>query len=139
MNTKLKIAGGILAGLVAGATLVGTAFAAPRIMASPAFDTYGMMRSYDTSGTFDVPSIAEMNSFMNRYRTSAGAIDINRMHSDVTSGKVTPPCLDGAARTKSAPGSRAGRTSPLLGSGMMNGVSSDGGSGLGYGMMNSTY
>ena len=138
MNTRIKIAAGMFAGLIAGTMLVGTAVAAPRMMATPAFNGYGMMRSLDTSGTFDVPTIAEMNSFMNQYRTANGSIDVNRMHADVTSGKVTPPHMQGASGTGNASKAQGGRTSYRRGLAMMQGLSSNGSS-TGYNMMGSTY
>lgn len=138
MNTKIKIATGMLAGLVAGAMLVGTAVAAPRLMAGTAYNGYSMMGSFDAPATLGRPSIAEMNRFMNRYRTSDGSIDYNRMHSDVNSGKVTPPCLDGASAAKGTSESQTGQPSQLRGPAMMNGWTSNGSS-TGYGMMGSTY
>lgn len=138
MNTKIKVAVGTIAGLIAGVMLVGTAVAAPRMMATPAFNGYTMMNTYRTSDTFDRPSIAEMNAFMDRYRTSDGSVDVNRMHSDVTSGKVTPPC---AGRTSSAgqtTTSQGGRRSYDRGPAMMQGLWS-GANSNGYGMMGSTY
>jgi len=138
MNTKIKIAAGMFAGLIAGTMLVGTAVAAPRMMTTPAFGGYGMMRSFDAEGTFDAPTIAEMNSFMDQYRTSDGSIDVNRMHADVVSGKVTPPHMQGAWGTGSASKSQGGRTSYGRGPAMMQGYAPRGSS-TGYGMMGSTY
>jgi len=139
MKTKIKIAAGMLAGIVAGTMIVGTAFAAPNVLASPAFNGYGMMRSVNTSGTFDVPTIAEMNTFMNQYRTANGSIDVNRMHADVASGKVTPTCLTGNPSTKGASSqSQAGQTSYRRGPAMMQGLSTDGSS-ASYKLMGSTY
>jgi hypothetical protein len=138
MNTKIKIAAGMFAGLIAGTMLVGTAFAAPRMMTTPAFSGYGMMRSFDTSGTFDAPVIAEMNALMNQYRTANGSIDVNRMHADVVSGKVTPPHMQGAPGTGSASKSQGGRTSYRRGPAMMQGYAPSSSS-TGYGMMGSTY
>jgi hypothetical protein len=139
MNTKIKIAGGILAGLVAGATLMGTAIAAPRATVAPALGGYRMMTSYDASGTFDVPTIAEMNSFMDRYRTTSGSIDVNRMHADVTSGKVKPPCVNGTSGARGSSRSQSLPATPSRGSSMMTGVSTGAGSGIGFGMMGSAY
>lgn len=138
MNTKIKVVAGVIAGLIAGVILVGTAVAAPRMMATPAFNGYGMMSAARTTGTFDRPTIAEMNSFMDRYRTANGSIDVNRMHADVTSGKVTPPCLDGAPGAKQNTKTQGGQTSLRTGPAMMRGLSSNSGS-TGYGMMGSTY
>lgn len=138
MNTKIKIAGGIVAGLVAGATLMGTAIAAPRATVTPAFGGYRMMTSYDASGTFGVPTIAEMNSFMNRYRTANGSIDANRMRADVTSGKVKPPCVNGTGGTRGTSRSQSSPATPSRGPAMMTGTSASAGSGIGYGMMGST-
>lgn len=138
MNTKMKIAAGVLAGLVAGVMLVGTAVAAPRMMAGTAYSGYAMMRSFATSQASDRPSIAEMNRFMNRYRTSDGSIDYNRMHSDVTSGKVTPPYLDGSAGAKSTSETRTGPGSLRRGPAMMSGWTSNDRP-AGYGMMGSTF
>jgi hypothetical protein len=132
MNTKIKILAGMLAGIVAGALLVGTAVAAPRMMTRPAFDSYGMMRSFDASG----PTLAEMNSFMDQYRTAAGSIDVARMHADVTSGKITSPHMWGTPG--SAPKSNGGRASYRRGSSMMRGYTPNGSS-TGYNMMGSTY
>lgn len=138
MNTKIKIATGMIAGLVAGATLMGAVIAAPQTREITGLNGYGMMRSFVTSGTFDLPTIAEMNSFMNRYRTSSGSIDVNRMHADVTSGKVTAPCLNGSSGAKGASTGQAGRTPARRGPAMMGGSTSNGGP-VGYGMMGSTY
>lgn len=134
MNTKIKIAAGVIAGLIAGVMLVGTAIAAPRMMATPAFNGYGMMTTARTPGTFDRPTIADMNAFMDRYRTSNGFLDTNRMHADVTSGKVTPPCLDGAPGAKEKTKTQGGQTSARRGAAMTRGFSSKSGS-TGYGMM----
>jgi len=191
MNTKTKIAAGMFAGLIAGTMLVGTAVAAPRMMTTPAFSGYGMMRSSNTSGafstsvlaemnsfmdqyrtsngsidvnrmhadvvsgkvtapsqgmmgslgasgTFDASTIAEMNSFMGQYRTADGSIDVNRMHADVVSGKVTPLHMQGASGTGGAPNSRGARTSYRRGPAMMQGYAPSSSS-TGYGMMGSTY
>ncbi len=135
MNTKIKIAAGMFAGIIAGTMLVGTAVAAPRMMTAPGYSGYGMMRPFDTSGT---SVLAEMDSFMDQYRTSNGSIDVNRMHSDVTSGKVTPPHMRGASGSANASNAQSGRTSYRRGPAMMQGLSSDGGS-VGYSMMGSTY
>jgi hypothetical protein len=138
MNTKIKIAAGMFAGLIAGSLLIGTAVAAPGMMTSPAYSGYGMMRSFDRPGTFDAPTIAEMNFFMDQYRTSNGSIDINRMHADVASGKVTPPHMKGGPGTRNASKNRIGRDSYRRGPGMMQGLSYDGGP-TGYNRMGSTY
>lgn len=137
MNTKIKIAAGMFAGLIAGTMLVGTAVAAPRMMTITGYSGYGMMRSLDASGTFGTSVLADMNSFMDQYRTANGSIDVNRMHADVTSGKVTPPHMRGAWSTDSSK-AQGGRTSYRRGPAMMQGLSSDGGS-AGYSMMGSTY
>ena len=138
MNTKMKIAAGIVAGLIAGTMLVGTAVAAPRMMTTPGYGGYGMMRSFDTSDTFDASVLAEMNSFMDQYRRVNGSIDVNRMHSDVTSGTVTPPHMRGESGSANASKAQSGRTSYRRGPAMMQGLSSDGDS-AGYDMMGSTY
>jgi hypothetical protein len=138
MNTKIKIVAGVIVGLIAGVMLVGTAVAAPRMMATPAFNGYRMMNTASTSGTFDRPTIAEMNAFMDRYRTSNGSIDVNRMRADVISGRVTPPCLDGAQSTKQSTKRQGEQTSLRRGPVMMRTLSSNSGS-TGYGMMGSTY
>jgi hypothetical protein len=95
---------------------------------------YGMMRSFDASQPFDVPTIAEMNSFMDQYRTSRGRIDINRMHADVVSGKVTPPHMNRLPGVEGASKSSGGRASSAAGSAMMQNFSQNG-----YGMMGSNY
>ena len=139
MNTKmkLKIAAGMLAAIVAGTMLVGTAVAAPRTQQTPGFNRYGMMRSFDTSTTFDGTTFAQMNSFMSRYLTNGG-LDFNRMHADVTSGKVKPPCFGRTAGAKNAPAGRRGYASPQRGYGMMSGLTSNNAS-IGNGMMGSVY
>jgi len=134
MNTKIKIATGMFAGIIAGTMLVGTAVAAPRMMTTPGYGGYGMMRSFDPSGT---SVLAEMNSFMNQYRTADGSLDITRMHADVTSGKVTPPHMRGGFGNSSTSKAQRGRTS-YRGPAMMQGVSSNGAP-TGYSMMGSTY
>lgn len=138
MNTKIKVAVGIIAGLTAGVMLVGTAVAAPRMMATPAFDGYAMMNAVRQSGTYDRPTIAEMDDLMDRYRTSNGSIDVSRMHADVTSGKVTPPCLDGSSSSKQSTRTQGGQTAPRRGPAMMQSWSPNSGS-TGYGMMDSIY
>ncbi len=137
MNTNIKIATGMFAGLIAGTMLVGTAVAAPRMMNAPDFSGYGMMRSASASGTFDEPTIAEMNRFMDQYRTAGGSVDVNRMHADVTSGRVTPPHMRGGFGNSSTSKAQGGRTS-YRGPAMMQGVSSNGAP-TGYNMMGSTY
>ena len=139
MNTKmkLKIAAGMLAGIVAGTMLVGTAVAAPQTAPTRGFNAYGMMRSFDTSATFDGTTFAQMNSFMSRYLTNGG-IDFNRMHADVTSGKVKPPCIGSTVGRKNAPVSPRGSASPQRGYGMMSGLTSNNVS-VGSGMMGSVY
>lgn len=139
MNTKIKIAAAMVTGLVAGATLVGVAFATPSATTNPTAYGYGMMRSYGSSTTTGTPSIAEMNSFMDRYRNSNGSIDFNRMHADVASGAVTMPHVGvpGAARHMSR--NLSGTGSPARGSGMMGVTSTNRGPGAGYGMMGSSY
>ena len=138
MNTKLKIATGMFAGLIAGTMLVGTAVAAPRMMDNAGYGGYGMMRSLGASGTFDPATVAEMNSFMDQYRKADGSIDVNRMHSDVTSGKVTPPCAGGTSSAGQTTTSQGGRRSYGRGPAMMQGLWSSASS-TGYGMMGSTY
>ena len=138
MNTKIKIASGMFAGLVAGTLLVGTAVAAPRMMTTPSYGGYGMMRSFDTSDTFDASVLAEMNSFMDQYRRVNGSIDVNRMHSDVTSGTVTPPHMRGESGSANASKAQSGRTSYRRGPAMMQGYTPSG-SPTGYGMMGSNY
>jgi hypothetical protein len=93
MNTRIKIAAGVFAGLVAGVTLVGTAVAAPRMMTTPSFYGYEMMRAPSTSSISDRPTIAEMNAFMSSYVTADGSIDIGRMRSQVASGQGNPPTI----------------------------------------------
>lgn len=138
MNTKLKIAAGVVAGLVAGTTLMGAAFAAPRLTAVPATYGYTMMRSFDTSGAFAAPTYQKMLEFMNQYRTASGGFDVARMHADVTGGKVTPPCVTRGTATGSQ-GSASTSTSsqtarPQIGYRMMGGSA-----GYGYPMMGGLY
>lgn len=97
MNTKIKVAFGVITGLIAGVMLVGTAVAVPQMMTAPSFNSYTMMGAASSSGAYDRPIIAEMNAFMDGYRTSNGSIDINRMHDDVVNGNVTAPCFDGTS------------------------------------------
>lgn len=137
MNTKFKIVAGTLAGLIAGVMLVGTAVAAPRMMTGRALNGYGVTRSPEALRAFDAPTIAEMNAFMDAYRTPAGSIDVGRMRADVTSGKATPPCLRGTSDAKaSAP--RAGQETARPSTRMMGGGRSAGGPD-GYGMMGFAY
>lgn len=138
MRTKTKIAVGVLAGLVAGVTLLGTAFAAPRMLANAGFSPYSMMRSFETSGTFRYPSLSSMLSFMDGYRKSDGSIDLGRMHADVTSGKVKPPCITGSKGTTSTPTPQGRRSSRTYGPSMMGGWTQNGTS-TGYGMMGRNY
>ncbi|MFA5843982.1 MAG: hypothetical protein WC971_04035 [Coriobacteriia bacterium] len=95
MNTRTKIAVSLMAGLVASAAFVGTAYATPRAWTGRAYLGRTMMRPSARTVSASRPSIAEMNSFMSRYRTADGRVDVARMHDDVTSGRVAPPCLDG--------------------------------------------
>lgn len=131
MNTKMKIAAGTIAGLIAGTTLVGAAFATPRAMMAPFAGGYGMMRSIASVST---TAVADMNSFMNQYRSVDGTIDFNRMHSDVASGSVTMPHVGATTRSGRTPRGRSGSTSVTHGSNMMSGAY-----GTGYNMMGSTY
>lgn len=122
MNTKIKIALAMLVGLLAGAMLVGTAFAVPRMMSLTTDGAYRMMRGFDARDTLARPSAADMNRFMDSYRTSDGSVDYSRMYADVNSGEVTPPCVTGRASARGA------RT-------MMGGYDDR----AGYGMMGSVY
>lgn len=134
MNSKLKIAAGIFAGLIAGSTLMGTAIAAPRAFAPTA--PYGTTRqTASTDTTLGAPSWSEMRSFMNQYRNANGTIDRSRMHRDVTSGKVTPPCLTRKATSTT----QTGQTAPSTrrGPSMMSGWTTSGSTG-GYNMMGRT-
>ena len=45
---------------------------------------------------------------MQQYRTPNGGIDVARMHSDVTSGKVTPPCVNGRSNATGTAGRGSG-------------------------------
>jgi hypothetical protein len=108
MNTKTKIAAGVAAGLIAGTVLMGAAFAAPRALSEPAFSGYRMMGSVGTSSTAIGPTIGQMQTFMNQYRTPSGGIDMNRMRSDVASGKVIPPCVTGLPQGAGPSGTSAG-------------------------------
>ncbi len=119
MNTRTKIVAGAIAGVVAGATLMGAAFAAPQGLGAAAPAVYRMMGSAVTSAAAGIPTVADMQAFMSRYRTSSGAIDMNRMHADVTGGKVTPPCVSGSRRSAGA--SSSGQAAPGAGYGMMGG------------------
>jgi hypothetical protein len=138
MNTKIKIAAGMFAGLIAGVMLVGTAVAAPRMMATPTFYGYGMMRTTGSSSVYGRPTVAEMNAFMSSYVTTDGSIDMNRMRADVTSDKITPPCLDSASEASKGTSARSERTSYRRGPAMMQGYTSSGSS-SGYNMMGSVY
>lgn len=130
MNPTMKIAAGTVAGLIAGTMLMGAAFASPwRSSVSPS-SGYNMMNSIDATGTFQHPSFAEMRTFMDSYRTPSGAIDMNRMHNDVVSGKVTPRHMKGTGRSTGISG---------RGYGMMGGTGSGAGIGSGTGMMGGTY
>ena len=120
MNSRTKIAAGVVAGLVAGASLMGAAFAAPQATTGAVPAIYRMMGSAVTSATAGIPTVAEMRSFMNGYRTPSGAIDMNRMHADVTSGKIAPPCVNGAKRGTGS-SSQSGQSAPGAGYGMMGG------------------
>ena len=136
MNTKMKIAAGVVAGLIAGTTLMGTAFAGPVTASAPVFGAYGMMRTATASGTFERPTFAEMQSFMNRYRTANG-IDLGRMRNDVSSGKVTPPCFSGAPRSANTSVSPSSGSRSAGRYGMMRGAVPSNRNG--YGMMGGTY
>lgn len=144
MNTKLKITAGVIAGLVAGATLVGTAIASPNITGTST-PYRSMMGSYASTTSTPAPTWSQMQSFMNQYRDASGAIDYTRMHADVTSGKVKPPCV--GTKASRAKGSTSGATSDPSGattsslrtvSNMMQGVSVGSGT-TGNSMMGTTY
>lgn len=88
MNTKLKIAGGIAVGLLVGATLMGTAFGATRVVADAPygrgmFSSRAATSSIEASGTY-----RSMLEFMDRYRTPNGSYDMLRMMDDVAAGTV---------------------------------------------------
>jgi hypothetical protein len=119
MNARTKLVAAVAAGLVAGATLMGAAYAAPKALTNPAVTGYRMMGSALTSVTAGIPTWTEMQSFMNRYRAPSGAIDMNRMHSDVTTGKVTPPCLGGRSGTSGSSATPSALAAPRTGYGMM--------------------
>jgi hypothetical protein len=139
VNTKIKIAAAMVTGLMAGATLVGAAFAAPVATTSPTAYGYGMMSSSGASTTTGTPSFADMNSFMDRYRSSNGSIDFDRMHADVASGAVAMPHVRGAGAARHMSGNLSESGSAPRGSGMMSGTNTTGGSGAGHGMMGSSY
>jgi len=146
MNTKLKIAAGVIAGVIAGTTLLGSAFAAPQAGFLPRYGSFTMMRSTLTTDTRGLPTVIEMQSFMNRYRDAAGRIDMYRMHTDVISGRITPPRhvrpQSPAGRPTQSPAGRPTRSpgtdaSPR-GYGMM-GARSVPAQTPGYGMMGNSY
>lgn len=139
MNTKIKIAAAMVTGLMAGATLVGAAFAVPVATTSPTAYGYGMMSSFGSSTTTGTPSFADMNSFMDRYRSSNGSIDFDRMHADVASGAVAMPHVRGAGAARHMSRNLSGSSSRPRGLRMMSGASTPGGSGAGLGMMGSSY
>lgn len=107
MNARAKIAAGIVAGLIAGTALMGAAFAAPATPTNARSGGYGMMSGAAPGGSGH-PSVARMQSFMDGYRSSDGSIDMNRMHADVTSGRVTPPCGRGTVNSDSPAGAGTG-------------------------------
>lgn len=134
MNTRIKIAAGMLAGLVAGVMLVGTAVAAP-MMAGRALNAYDATRPTYAAAAFDTPSIAEMNAFMDAYRTPAGSLDVSRMRADDASGQATPPCLNttSGARAKGTPQAR--QEEPIWARGRMMGGTVSNDRQATYGMM----
>ena len=89
MNTKMKIAGGIAAGLIVVATLSGTAFAATRDAVDVPYGRWMLPSRADSSSVDPSAAYRSMLDFMNRYRTSDGSYDIFRMMGDVASGAVT--------------------------------------------------
>lgn len=135
MNTKLKVAAGVVAGLVAGTTLMGAAFAAPRLASAPAAYGYSVLRSFETSGAFGTPTYQKMFDFMNQYRSMPVGFDVARLHAGVTTGTLAPPRVSrstGAARA-SAP-TPAGTTGPQTRYRTMGGSA-----GPGTGMMGGLY
>ncbi len=126
MDSRVGIAAGIVAGFVAGALLVGTAFGLARAVTTGAPGGFAMMPSYVASSVSDRRTAADMYSFMDGYRTERGGIDIDRMHEDIASGRVTPPCLDGG------PNDGVRGVTPRDGWGMMRGRPGDT---SGWGMM----
>lgn len=138
MNTKLKIAAGVFAGVIAGTTLLGSAFAAPRSMPFAAFDGYSMMRSAVSSDTFGRPITAEMQAFMDRYRDATGRIDMYRMHTDVVEGRVRSPRHPRVQSPAGRPTRFQGMNITPRGYGMMGGRTAPA-QGSGNGMMGGTY
>ena len=141
MNTKAKIAAGVVAGVIVGTTLMGSAFAAPRMLSNPQSIGYRMMGSSTATGTADGSVLSQMQSFMDRYRDANGRIDMFRMHNDVVSGKVTPPRHNRALRPRGSSARPSTGTPSVRGYGMMGGTApvQGSGSGYGYGMMGGTY
>lgn len=107
MNTQVRFALAIVASFVVGALFVGSAFAVPRVLSATRSDVrsgYSMMSGYERPISYSDFSAEEMNRFMDSYRDSAGAIDFDRMHRDVTSGEVDSPCGSGGAAGQRTPG-----------------------------------
>jgi hypothetical protein len=86
MNTKMKIATGVAAGLIAGATLMGTAFAATRDAADAPYGRWMLPSPADTSSVEASGTYRSMLDFMARYRAADGSYDMFRMMGDVASG-----------------------------------------------------
>ncbi len=122
MNTKAKIAAGVVTGLIAGASVMGAAFAAPKALVNAAPAVYRTAGPAVGTAAGEAPTIAAMRSFMDAYRTPSGSIDMNRMHADVTSGKVTPPCANRTSSGRGTSSAPSGQSTQRGGYGMMDGT-----------------
>lgn len=90
MNTTLKIAAGVAAGVIAGTMLMGAAFATPPATGPLSQNGYRMMISGRRAGASRDVGVARMRDLMNAYRTPTGGIDMDRMHSDMVGGRIAP-------------------------------------------------
>lgn len=92
MHARVKLALAVAGGALIGASVLGTAFAATSGTTQPFYG--GMMGGITRTASGATSTVyAQMQQFMQQYRTPSGGIDVARMHADVTSGRVTPPCL----------------------------------------------
>ena len=90
MKTRIKIAAGVIAGVIAATTLVSTAFAATRDTVDAPYGRWMLPSRADTSSVDPSGAYRGMLDFMARYRTTDGSYDMFRMMGDVASGVVAP-------------------------------------------------
>ena len=112
MKTRIKIAAGVIAGVIVATTLVGTAFAVTRDAVDAPYGRWMLPSRSDTSSVDPSGAYRGMLDFMARYRAADGSYDMFRMMGDVASGVVVPGHRGPIAGT---PGYRMMGGSPFTG------------------------